>query len=129
MGGPLWTMASGFPNLRLMIESASNLPSNLGTTNKQRSLFQAQVSKMLVQEFSMKDFLFVGSEFLEPKLHGLILRSRRIPDGQCPSDHAYISTTLRKNPYFQDQSEGERACSPYLPSSSPRIGSFRRKVT
>merc|ERR1712039_203153 len=84
-----------FPNLAKMLSQAQRLPSHLGTNNKQRSAFQAQVSKMFLQDFSMKDFALLGEAFCPAPLEGLISRTHSLPDAECPSDHAPLSFVLR----------------------------------
>jgi len=82
------------PKLAKLLEQAAKLPLNKGTSNKTRSSFQAQVSKIRSPDFTMKDFVFVGEKFEEPIMTGWIDRHRRIPDAECPSDHAYLVTRL-----------------------------------
>lgn len=51
------------PKLAKLLEQPTKLPLSVGTSNKQRSAFQAQISKIRTPDFSMKDFIMVGEAF------------------------------------------------------------------
>jgi endonuclease/exonuclease/phosphatase family metal-dependent hydrolase len=91
---PLLPDMVSYPRLQQFLHQAEHLPRHLGTSNKQRSPFQAQVSKMFLQDFSMKDFVFLGENFKSTQLHGLVPRTRTLPDAGVPSDHAPLSFDL-----------------------------------
>jgi endonuclease/exonuclease/phosphatase family metal-dependent hydrolase len=90
-----WTDLSACPKLRALVAQAEKLPADQGSTNKERSCFQAQVSKMFMQDFSMKDFLFVGEGLETTPVEGLVQRSQLLPDITCPSDHCPLTTVVK----------------------------------
>jgi len=91
--GP-WGNYKHVPSLAKLVEQAKYQPKHLATTNKQRSPFQAQLSKMFMQDFSMKDFAFLGERFCHTKLHGPITRQQLLPNAETPSDHTPLSFDL-----------------------------------
>lgn len=91
---PPWASRAEHPRLARLLEQASNIPLSLGTCNKQRSPFQAQVSKMFLPDFSMKDFAFLGDCFCPSALGCLLSRSETLPSKTIPSDHAPLTFQL-----------------------------------
>merc|ERR1712048_1243774 len=89
-----WASPKVAPSLAKLVEQAKRQPNHLATTNKQRSPFQAQVSKMFLQDFSMKDYAFLGERFCETELHGPITRTELLPNPDVPSDHAPLTFDL-----------------------------------
>jgi hypothetical protein len=79
------------PKFTKLVGQAKQQHKNLGTTNKQRSPFQAQVSKMFLPDFSMKDYVFLGDAYSPTELHGPINRQHPLPNQEIPSDHAPLS--------------------------------------
>lgn len=84
------------PKLSKLLMQGRKLPLNQGTSNKQRSSFQAQVSKIRVPDFAMKDFVLLSDDFDEPQISGFVNRNRRIPDRGHPSDHASRDGAAKK---------------------------------
>lgn len=82
------------PKFCKLIEQAKQVPTDVGSCNKQRSPFQAQVSKMFIRDFSMKDYVLLGESFEPVDLEGTISRTRTLPDREMPSDHSPISFDL-----------------------------------
>lgn len=83
-------IASAAPKLHAMLQEANELPSGLGTCNKQWLPFQAQVTKMYRRDFSMKDFLLAGSGFACSPVEGHVGTDRVLPDAEVPSEHAVL---------------------------------------
>lgn len=83
-------IASNAPKLHAMLQEANELPSGVGTCNKQWLPFQAQVTKMYRRDFSMKDFLLAGSGFSCSEVEGHVDTDRVLPDAEVPSEHAVL---------------------------------------
>eukprot|EP00933_Yihiella_yeosuensis_P013380 TRINITY_DN12425_c1_g2_i1.p1 TRINITY_DN12425_c1_g2~~TRINITY_DN12425_c1_g2_i1.p1 ORF type:complete len:584 (+),score=114.67 TRINITY_DN12425_c1_g2_i1:563-2314(+) len=82
------------PHLAKALEAVKALPNDVGTTSKQRSCFQAQITKIRIHDFAMKDFIFAGTGFKRPEAFGHIRRDEFLPNREQPSDHAHISAVL-----------------------------------
>lgn len=83
------------PRLKALCEQAKDIPVDLGSTSKERSPFQAQISKMFLPEFSLKDYLLTAENLFVTRRRGMIYRSQRLPDCDTPSDHAPITAQMR----------------------------------
>lgn len=70
-----------------------NQQADLGTVSKKRTPFQCQVSKIDLNDFSMKDFILLSDDLVPGSgtLSGLIARAQLLPDASCPSDHAPLT--------------------------------------
>jgi endonuclease/exonuclease/phosphatase family metal-dependent hydrolase len=79
------------PKFEQLVGQAKQQNKNLGTTNKRRSPFQAQVSKMFSPDFSMKDYVFLGDAYAPTDLSGPINQQHPLPSPEIPSDHAPLS--------------------------------------
>eukprot|EP00931_Biecheleriopsis_adriatica_P098656 TRINITY_DN7268_c0_g2_i1.p1 TRINITY_DN7268_c0_g2~~TRINITY_DN7268_c0_g2_i1.p1 ORF type:complete len:578 (+),score=150.98 TRINITY_DN7268_c0_g2_i1:64-1797(+) len=78
--------------VRKLLEASKHLwnqEPKFASVNKQRTPFQAQVSKINFPDFAMKDAILV-SETALGKISGLIGEQDMLPSQELPSDHALI---------------------------------------
>lgn len=99
---PPWISETSTPRLLSLVGQAKQTPLRLGTTNKMRSPFQAQVAKILVPEFVMKDFAFVGESIRCGAIDGPVPKSITLPSADIPSDHAPLTFKIS----FEEGSRG-----------------------
>lgn len=80
------------PLLAKLVETSKHTwdqPKERGSVNKRRTAFQAQVSKINLEDFSVKDTILVPTAGLG-EISGLISRSEQLPSADCPSDHVLL---------------------------------------
>jgi hypothetical protein len=106
MGVPKWVDPKMMPQLWELVGQAKQQYKHLASTNKQRSPFQAQVSKMFLQDFSMKDFVFLGNSYRPAYLDGLINRQELLPNREIPSDHTPLEFELSFADFRASKVEG-----------------------
>jgi len=92
---PSWLDSAQLPQIAALLDQAKDMPKGTGTTHKQRSPFQAQISKIFYHDYGMKDFVFLGSGFGSTEIHGLLPPDCILPNQHIPSDHAPLTCQLR----------------------------------
>ena len=88
---------AAFPCVVEMVDNSSPaFPSfEYGSTNKMRSMYQAQNSKMELPDCFLKDYILVGKDFeIDGGYKGLVHIQEYLPTSQFPSDHALIYASI-----------------------------------
>lgn len=81
------------PLLGKMVEASKHLweqGKDKGSVNKRRTAFQAQVSKINLEDFAIKDSVLVSEPGLG-EISGLIGLADILPSEHCPSDHVLLT--------------------------------------
>jgi hypothetical protein len=93
-----------YPKIKEFVERNSRIfPEHLngpeqkrmGSCNKMRTPFQAQVTKILLPDFMLKDYVLVGKDLqVGQTMAGLIDTEIMLPNERYPSDHTLVASEV-----------------------------------